>query len=75
LGQRELVRLERGMKQKIDSLVEYGVEVLLEASPSDAGGRTAAAGFNAGCLLCEFGVERVAAPGGGAAGAPGLAVE
>ena len=74
LGELELVRLERRVKQKIDRLAKDAVEVLLEASPTQRGGGPATAGLNAGCLLRELGVERVARLRGAAAGAPRLAV-
>src|SRR5262249_51579811 len=74
LGERELVSLEGGVKEKVDGRGEDRVEVALEGRPAQRGVGGASGGFDARGLELELIVELVAVDGVGAAGAPGLAV-
>ena len=75
LGECELVGLEGGVEQEVDGGGEDGVEVAFEAGPAQRGGGGAAGGFDAGGFGFELIVELVAVDGGGAAGAPGFAID
>ena len=75
LGELELVLFEGGMEEEVDGGGEDGVEVAFETGPGHGGGGGAAAGFDGGGFGFEDVVELVAVDGGGAAGAPGFAVE
>ena len=75
LGELQLVLLEVGVEQDLGGDAEDGVEVALQAGPADGGGGLAAAGLDGGGFGVKLLIERVATDGGGAAGAPGAAVE
>ena len=75
LGEGEFVGFKGGVEEEVEGIGEDGVEVFLEGGPAETGGGEAAAGFDSGGFLGELVVELIAGDGGGAAGAPGLAVE
>ena len=75
LGEAEFLLVELGMEKQVQSQGKYLVGVGFERIPRQGGGIGAAGGFDVGRLGFEQVVHGVAVHFGGAAGAPGLAVE
>ncbi len=74
-GELEFDWFECGMEKEVESVGKDEGFILFQARPAERGGGDAAGGLDGGGLFGELLVERVAGDGGGAAGAPGVAVD